>query len=157
LTRRGRSIGQETKIEIRKSKLENRESLSIFEFRVSSFEFRFSSFDFFRSLPVHRPRALSFFLSIIMQIWPEAPGDDFGEVNYLEVVTLGVVGGVAKHDGTVGASNHHGRCLGFGELGKAEFVDSLFGVIPLVVREEKPRPARSAALRVLAMVRSFRE
>jgi len=34
------------------------------------------------------------------QRWPQALGDDFGEVKYLEVVALGVVGSVAKHDGT---------------------------------------------------------
>jgi hypothetical protein len=92
-----------------------------------------------------------------MRLWPEAPGDHFREVKYLEVVALGVVGSVAKHDGTVGASHHHCGCPGFSELGESKFVHPLFVLIPLVVSNKKLCAARSAASRVLAMVCSFRE
>jgi hypothetical protein len=44
-----------------------------------------------------------------------------------------------------------------GELGKSELVHSLYRPIPLVVSCEKPGAASSAALRVSAMVRRFRE
>jgi hypothetical protein len=92
-----------------------------------------------------------------MRFWPEALGDDFRQVKDFEVVALGVVGSVAKHDWTVGASHHHCGCPGFGELGESKFVHALFRLVPLVVSYEKPCAARSAASRVLAMVRSFGE
>src|SRR5208337_2703808 len=89
--------------------------------------------------------------------WPQVLGDDFGEVKDLDVVALGVVGSVAKHDGTVRASHHHCGCPGTGELGESKFVHPLFVLVPLVVSYKKLCAARSAALRVLAMVWSFRE
>jgi hypothetical protein len=100
---------------------------------------------------------LSCFFSLTKRLWPEAPGDDFREVKYLDVVALGMVGCVAKHDGTVGASHHHRGGLGFGELGESKFVHPLFVLIPLVVSYKKLCAARSAASRVLAMVCSFRK
>jgi hypothetical protein len=92
-----------------------------------------------------------------MGLWPEVFRDDFRNVKYLEVVALGVVGGVAKHDRTVRASNHHRGCLGFGELGQSKFVHPLCVLIPSVVGDEELCAASSAALRVLAMVRSVRQ
>jgi len=89
--------------------------------------------------------------------WGEAPGDDFRDVNYLEVVAPGVVGGVLKHDGTVRAGDRHRRGLSSGELSKAKLIDPLAHLLPLVVSCEKPGAAGSAALGVLAMVRRFRE
>jgi hypothetical protein len=91
------------------------------------------------------------------RLWPEALGDDFREVKYLEAVALGVVGSVTKHDGTVGASNHHRGCHSFSELGESKFVHPLFVLIASVVSYKKLCAARSAASRVLAMVCSFRE
>jgi hypothetical protein len=99
----------------------------------------------------------SFLLAFVMGFWPEVLSDDFGEVKDLEVVALGVVGGVAKHDRAVGASSHHCGCLGFGELGKSEFVHALFRPLSLVVGYEQPGAAGSTALRVLPMVRGFHE
>ena len=93
----------------------------------------------------------------MMGLWPEAPGDHFRNVQYLEVVALGEVGGVAKHNRAVGASHHHRGRLGSGELGESKFAHSLLFLVPLVVRDKELRAAGSAALRVLAMVRSFRE
>jgi hypothetical protein len=87
----------------------------------------------------------------------EASGDDFRDVKYLQVVALGLVGGVAKHDRTVRASNHDRRCLGFGELRESQFVHPLLVLVPSVVSDKKLRAASSAALRILAMVRSFGE
>ena len=92
-----------------------------------------------------------------MRLWPEALGDDFRQVKYFDVVALGVVGSVAKHDGAVGASHHHRGGLGFGELGESELVHPLFVLIPLVVSYKKLCAARSAASRVLAMACNFRE
>ena len=116
-----------------------------------------SAYEFFRTLPGHRRQGFSPFLSLVMRLWPEALGDDFRQVEYLEVVALGVVGSVAKHDGAVEASSHHRGGLGFGELGESKFIHSLSVLIPLVVSNKKPCAARSAAPRVLAMVCSFRE
>jgi hypothetical protein len=93
----------------------------------------------------------------MMRLRPEALGDDFREVEYLDVVTLGVVGSVAKHDGAVGASHHHRGGFGFSELGESKFVHPLFVLIPLVVSYKKLCATRSAASRVLAMVCSFRK
>ena len=116
-----------------------------------------SAYEFFRTLPGHRRQGFSPFLSLVMRLWPEALGDDFREVKYFDVVALGVVGCVAKHDGTVRASHHHCGCPGFGELGESKFVHPLFVLISLVVSYKKLCAAGSAASRVLAMVRSFRE
>jgi len=100
-------------------------------------------------------KVFSFFLSLMMGLWPEVFRDDFRNVKYLEVIALGVVGGVLKHDGTVGAGHHHRGGLGCGELGESKFVHSLAVLIALIVSYKKLRAAGSAALRVLAMVRNF--
>jgi hypothetical protein len=92
-----------------------------------------------------------------MRVWPEALGDDFRQVKDFEVVAVGMVSSVAKHDGAVRASHHHCGCPGFGKLGEAKFVHSLSVLIPLVVSHKKLCAAGSAASRVLAMVCSFRE
>jgi len=99
----------------------------------------------------------SFYSSRVMGYWPEAFGDDFGDVKDFEVIALGMVGGVAKHDGTVGASHHHRGGVGFGELGESKFAHPLFRLVALVVSDKKLRAAGSTALRVLAMARRFRE
>jgi len=87
----------------------------------------------------------------------EAPSDDFRHIDNLQVVPLGVIGGVLKHDGTVRAGDSHCRGMSFDELAKAEFIHSLARVLTLVVSDEKPGAAGSAALRVLAMVRRLRQ
>src|SRR6202165_3621719 len=85
----------------------------------------------------------------------DASCDDFRKVQDFDVVAFRVVCGVSTHDRTIRAGDHHRRHFCFRELSESKLVHPPFIMASRVVRDKKLRPACTAALRILAVMRRF--